>query len=729
MTNKHLLCFIDGIGERDRFDRLLERLGRDGWQAHLVSGVNEHALLPHQVPFIVDDLFPEGANELVLAALSNVPEFLALTIRLFPDLFRWSLLYGGEIDAYRVELDPVYRCLLERELDDAEGRIGPVYLSDGATADLLPCWLAAFAKPLEDKLSVHEDASPNREGTVAYYFEGVYYQFEPKAGTDTRIINLDGGSVPYHQTSFNTLVCGEQWVDPETVYMLKRMDASKNHYFEHYGEILRHFEELSARLSAERANARAFLEISLELAANGVERYGRAFMLSFLLQNCPKAYYHERLLELLLHEDKWTWEERLFYMWQCVRVGFVRPSANSRMTDLATRRLYRLVYRELKQLFEANFPPIPRHERNSDQVVVITGQFLGMGHAPTKTALDRCYSLVKHLGKQVILLNARDVLTRVGMSPFYQVTLGNVIEDLSKVNALNYKDIRIPFFQSDAEMPNPEIIREILRLIHQIRPEFVVGIGGMNLTADLCDMMVPVVTISLGFSELPVAESRFQVIGRPVSEDELAMLRELGFSRENVIESLFTFDFKPQENQYTRAQLGLPEDRFLVAVVGARLDYEVTDEFIQAVLDSHPSAHLVFIGPISRYEEMTARNERLKQASTALGFQSDVLAVLEVCDLYANPRRAGGGSSAAEALYKGVPVVTLNFGDVAVSAGPDFVVESYEEMTAAIRRYIEDQHHYAVMSAKGKERAARLLSTESEFAKIVDAVRSSPLFE
>ena len=48
MTNKHLLCFIDGIGERDRFDRLLERLGRDGWQAHLVSGVNEHARLPRQ---------------------------------------------------------------------------------------------------------------------------------------------------------------------------------------------------------------------------------------------------------------------------------------------------------------------------------------------------------------------------------------------------------------------------------------------------------------------------------------------------------------------------------------------------------------------------------------------------------------------------------------------------------------------------------------------------------
>jgi len=33
------------------------------------------------------------------------------------------------------------------------------------------------------------------------------------------------------------------------------------------------------------------------------------------------------------------------------------------------------------------------------------------------------------------------------------------------------------------------------------------------------------------------------------------------------------------------------------------------------------------------------------------------------------------------------------------------------------------------MSAKGRERAEQLMSTESEFVKIVQAVRSSPLFE
>jgi Glycosyltransferase len=728
MTNKHLVCFIDGITDEERFDRVLERFEHEGWQVHLLAGVNEHALLPHQVPIIVDNLFESRKNGLLLAVLSNMPELLALIVRLFPRLFRRSIFYGGEIAEYHVELEPVYRCLLERELDDAEGTPEPVFVSGDAPANILPGWLEPYTKPLEDMPSVEENAPPVRDETVGYFYGGIFYRFEPVSGTSVRIVNFDGGPVPERQTCFNTLVCGQQWVDHETVAILGSMDPSKAYFFSHYEEIVRHFDHLAAQLRETPENARAFLEISLELAADSFNRYGRAFMLSFLLQINPRPYFHERLQNLLLQDNTWSWEERYFYLWQCTRVGFVQPAANSRMTGLAARRLYRLVYQELRNRFEPDYPPVPRQERNSDLVVVITGQFLGLGHAPTKTALDRCYALAKHLGKQVVLLNSREVMTTRGMSPFYQMNMGNVKAELSNVNMLTYKDIRIPYYQPAMEMPDLEAIRAILDFIRQNKPDFVVSIGGMNLTADLCDMLLPVAAVSTVFSGLPLTESRFQVIGRPVTESELQMLHEFGFSRENVIESLFTFEFKPQEHRYTREQLGLPEDRFLVAIVGARLDEEVTDEFINAVLGSHPSVHLVFIGPMTKYEAMKARHTRLEQASTALGFQSDVLAVLEVCDLYANPKRAGGGSSAAEALYKGVPVVTLNFGDVAVAVGPDFVVTTYEEMTAAIRRYVEDGGFYGDMSAKGKERAAQLLSTETAFAEIVHAVRSSPLF-
>ncbi|MDR1059864.1 MAG: flavodoxin, partial [Clostridiales bacterium] len=106
----------------------------------------------------------------------------------------------------------------------------------------------------------------------------------------------------------------------------------------------------------------------------------------------------------------------------------------------------------------------------------------------------------------------------------------------------------------------------------------------------------------------------------------------------------------------------------------------------------------------------------------------DMLAVCEVCDLYVNPLRAGGGSSVAEAMFKGLPAVTLAHGDVAVGAGPDFCVESYEAMRAQIARYAADRGFYAEMSQKAKSRAAEIMDTDSALAEIVRAVVASPLF-
>ena len=49
-----------------------------------------------------------------------------------------------------------------------------------------------------------------------------------------------------------------------------------------------------------------------------------------------------------------------------------------------------------------------------------------------------------------------------------------------------------------------------------------------------------------------------------------------------------------------------------------------------------------------------------------------------------NPKRNGGGSSVAEAVYKGLPAVTLPVGDVSAAAGESFRVADYGEMAETI---------------------------------------------
>lgn len=110
------------------------------------------------------------------------------------------------------------------------------------------------------------------------------------------------------------------------------------------------------------------------------------------------------------------------------------------------------------------------------------------------------------------------------------------------------------------------------------------------------------------------------------------------------------------------------------------------------------------------------------------GLQEDVLAVNECCDLYLNPKRIGGGTSVAEALYKGLPVVTMDYGDGGLGAGKEFHVSDYEEMYELVLKYANDKEFYKLMSEKAKERAQRLMDSKKEFVKIIETMENSKLF-
>ena len=56
--------------------------------------------------------------------------------------------------------------------------------------------------------------------------------------------------------------------------------------------------------------------------------------------------------------------------------------------------------------------------------------------------------------------------------------------------------------------------------------------------------------------------------------------------------------------------------------------------------------------------------------------------LLGLCGLCLNPRRTGGGASAAQALAAGVPILSFPGGDVASVAGPDFLVTDEDAFIA-----------------------------------------------
>ncbi len=407
-----------------------------------------------------------------------------------------------------------------------------------------------------------------------------------------------------------------------------------------------------------------------------------------------------------------------FLYYQFVSLMFQFQELNIQKIKIEMWEYRREIVEEFAKKVTVPLEMIPQEERNDDLTVVITEQFLLEQHGPTKTALDRCKVLMQKMDQQVLLINTGEVLTRVGAIPFYDNAIGSYNNSQEKEQ--KWKGVVVPYYQCDNNMPNIEELDHLLSKIRSMAPGHIVLIGRGGILGDLANKMVPALVVGLGPSELCDTCAEYQTLGRKMNEADIEILKAVGHTKNHVIESIFTSSLKPQTEHITKQMVEIPEDKFLIIIVGARLDVEVDDKFLR-MLEEIMETNMVFgfLGSFYKYEDYISRFPRLRRQSVFFGFCKDILSWMEICDLYVNPIRSGGGTSCVEAMFKGVPVVTTGYGDVAVNAGGEFCVKDYKEMQNKILQYYNDKEYYDLMSEKAKERAELLLDTETEFVRIM----------
>ena len=270
-------------------------------------------------------------------------------------------------------------------------------------------------------------------------------------------------------------------------------------------------------------------------------------------------------------------------------------------------------------------------------------------------------------------------------------------------------------------MPDITVVRELLQVIQRNKPGLVVSIGGSSIVANLVNDIIPVLTVGLTPSAMEATMTAYQTLSRPLTTEDEEVLRAMGISKDSIIQGVFTSSLKEQAKSVCREEMGLSDDKFVAAIVGGRLAVEIDQSFLDMVKQLVDiDIEVVCIGVYDGFERVIEENPQLKNCFRYLGFTKDILAWLENCDLYINPYRRGGGTSGVEALFKGLPVVTLPYGDVATNVGEDFWVDSYDEMAEMIKRYKNDKEFYKMMSEKAKKKAEILLDTEGEFVRIVE---------
>ena len=462
-----------------------------------------------------------------------------------------------------------------------------------------------------------------------------------------------------------------------------------------------------------RAKYLAYIERLVPRAGNG-----RVMVQSFLVAATREARHLWDLHRTLTKPD-FTLQQRHFFYWQLI----TRHANVHGLPAVQPAAVYLSLLASCRKALRITTPWIAAKDRDAGAIVVMTNQLLGLRHAPTADCLDYCHVLQNRLKKRVILINTGDMPWSLPL-PYYDPIVFEHAEEYASGGKLPFRGEVFDFYQCRNPMPNLEETEYILNTIITLRPSFILSLGHSNVTPDLCAKFVTVATMPFG-TDLPRAASNLFILPRKRRSDDADFMRQWQITEEQIVETQYTFRLPERSATLTRADLGLPPDAYVIAVVGNRLDEEINDEFAAGLADflqAMPQAFVAFMGTIRSYGPLRQHYPVLAKRSLFLGHQKDISAVYECCDAYLNPPRYGGGSSAAFALAAGLPVFTRNSGDVANIVGPRFVFESFREIQAFIEQSRAEPAHRGQWAGIAKNRFDEISDREGMLRQIVQSV-------
>ncbi|MDE6024651.1 MAG: hypothetical protein K2G45_04280 [Lachnospiraceae bacterium] len=444
------------------------------------------------------------------------------------------------------------------------------------------------------------------------------------------------------------------------------------------------------------------------------------FCYSYLIQVKPEKKYVEELCSLILYTDKLKWKEINFLFGQVFSILFLNSELyDLKLVELNWKILYK-AYEICSKEMNLELEFIPESERNQDLAIVITEQFLTEQHGPTKTALDRCYVLQKIMNKRVLLINTAEALSPEGEIPFFDIKYGNYKLELLDNNTASWKGETFQFYQCEGIMPDIDEMCNLIKAVQRLKPSIIVGVGVSGILSGFINQMIPMVDIGLTQSGCEITLVDYQVVDYNMLDAIEPLVKAMDKDMSHIIPGKFTFSLREQTEFCARADFGISDDTFVMAVVGGRLDYEMDEQFMSFLNDTlRDDMLVVVIGICDTFESKLSRYPKLQGRMLNFGVCTDVLSRLELCDLYVNPIRKGGGTSAVEAMFKGKPVVTVNYGDVAGIVGERFSCGNYMEMNLMINRYYEDKMFYKMQAKYARDTAAVYMDSETEFVRII----------
>ena len=357
--------------------------------------------------------------------------------------------------------------------------------------------------------------------------------------------------------------------------------------------------------------------------------------------------------------------------------------------------------------------------------MIVTKQLLSINHASTNQVLQMARILTSVLHKKVFLLVAGiaedcELLEKNGLIiGTYQYNYNYALNG----NFLyEYKGCSIPGYQLLIRKESVGEMRRVMHLIREMKPWFVWNIGGNTYYTGLIRNFTTYMYMkcSNGYPAV-TADVIVNYFAAP-SEEELQNKRYLEEQGMRVKEIRFSFPRQKPWQPAQRSAYGILENAFCLGVVGNRLEFDCSSEFLGVladILDAMDDVWVLFYGAVDdKFKERMA--ERLDSTRVvSLGQKADLINYLGLMNLFINPPRLGGGASALMTMSLGIPVLTEGEGDIASFARPDFIVSGQEEFLPLVKKYRDDKDFMESQRRKVLQKMQEITTDDEKIGHIL----------
>jgi len=359
------------------------------------------------------------------------------------------------------------------------------------------------------------------------------------------------------------------------------------------------------------------------------------------------------------------------------------------------------------------------HTNGRPHYLIVTTEFVRDYHALTKQTLDLASALVTHHGAKVTILNA-SIPPRLPLGYLSDHTPPPFLDHLTGTRSTTHKDLSFGYVQNPNMMANAPTAAWFAAQLKDLKPDGVINIGPGNILMDSFSDRLPTLAFP-NLGEVPFSSASKLCTIKALDPAEEALLKRAGTQADKVSVIPTAFQLPASSGTLDRDILGFPVGAKIALIVGLRLQTECRDGFLsilETAAQRHANLHFVFAGPMKETETWLKRYPHLNKKSKFLGFQDDVLYVTRACDLYINPFRQGGGTSAIYAMSAGVPVVSMAQGDVAEIFGKEECAATEADYVALLDDCVNDTDVRQRLIDHGRER----WKVKSDMSRMADAL-------